>query len=192
MTFEQAFSKVKEKFENTDTSNVADFAIQLTFMDEDCSGIFSAYVRDGVLFVEPYDYKDNDLALTITKSALLAVITGRSSLDKAIANGDAYVESGDVSKIADLKNTIKKAPAKKAPAKKTETKPAAKAPAKKAETKTTAAPAKKVETKTTAAPAKKVETKTTAAPAKKAETKTTTKATATNTTATKPASKTTK
>ena len=192
MTFEQAFSKVKEKFENTDTSNVADFAIQLTFMDEDCSGIFSAYVRDGVLFVEPYDYKDNDLALTITKSALLAVITGRSSLDKAIANGDAYVESGDVSKIADLKNTIKKAPAKKAPAKKTETKPAAKAPAKKAETKTTAAPAKKVETKTTAAPAKKVETKTTAAPAKKAETKTTTKATATKTTATKPASKTTK
>ena len=180
MTFEQAFSKVKEKFENTDTSNVADFAIQLTFMDEDCSGIFSAYVRDGVLFVEPYDYKDNDLALTITKSALLAVITGRSSLDKAIANGDAYVESGDVSKITDLKNTIKKAPAKKAPAKKTETKPAAKAPAKKAETKTTAAPAKKVETKTTAAPAKK------------AETKTTTKATATNTTATKPASKTTK
>ena len=168
MTFEQAFSKIKEKFENTDTSNVADFAIQLTFMDEDCSGIFSAYVRDGVLFVEPYDYKDNDLALTITKSALLAVITGRSSLDKAIANGDAYVESGDVSKIADLKNTIKKAPAKKAPAKKTETKPAAKAPAKKAETKTTAAPAKK------------------------AETKTTTKATATNTTATKPASKTTK
>ena len=192
MTFEQAFSKVKEKFENTDTSNVADFAIQLTFMDEDCSGIFSAYVRDGVLFVEPYDYKDNDLALTITKSALLAVITGRSSLDKAIANGDAYVESGDVSKIADLKNTIKKAPAKKAPAKKTETKPAAKAPAKKVETKTTAAPAKKVETKTTAAPAKKAETKTTAAPAKKAETKTTTKATATNTTATKPASKTTK
>ena len=180
MTFEQAFSKVKEKFENTDTSNVADFAIQLTFMDEDCSGIFSAYVRDGVLFVEPYDYKDNDLALTITKSALLAVITGRSSLDKAIANGDAYVESGDVSKIADLKNTIKKAPAKKAPAKKTETKPAAKAPAKKAETKTTAAPAKKAETKTTAAPAKK------------AETKTTTKATATKTTATKPASKTTK
>lgn len=192
MTFEQAFSKVKEKFENTDTSNVADFAIQLTFMDEDCSGIFSAYVRDGVLFVEPYDYKDNDLALTITKSALLAVITGRSSLDKAIANGDAYVESGDVSKIADLKNTIKKAPAKKAPAKKTETKPAAKAPAKKAETKTTVAPAKKAETKTTAAPAKKAETKTTAAPAKKVETKTTTKATATKTTATKPASKTTK
>ena len=188
MTFEQAFSKIKEKFENTDTSNVADFAIQLTFMDEDCSGIFSAYVRDGVLFVEPYDYKDNDLALTITKTALLAVIAGRSSLDKAIANGDAYVESGDASKIADLKNTIKKAPAKKAPAKKAPAKATAakKAPAKKAETKTTEAkeaPAKKAETKTTAV--KEV-------PAKKAETKTTTKTTATKTTAAKPASKTTK
>ena len=188
MTFEQAFSKIKEKFENTDASNVADFAIQLTFMDEDCSGIFSAYVRDGVLFVEPYDYKDNDLALTITKSALLAVIAGRSSLDKAIANGDAYVESGDASKMADLKNTIKKAPAKKAPAKKAPAKATAakKAPAKKAETKTTEAKE---------APAKKAETKTTAvkeAPAKKAETKTTTKTTATKPTVAKPASKTTK
>ena len=163
MTFEQAFSKIKEKFENTDTSNVADFAIQLTFMDEDCSGIFSAYVRDGVLFVEPYDYKDNDLALTITKTALLAVIAGRSSLDKAIANGDAYVESGDASKIADLKNTIKKAPAKKAPAKKAPAKATAakKAPAKKAESKAEKkAPAKKAEPKAEKkVPAKKAEPK---------------------------------
>ena len=197
MTFEQAFSKIKEKFENSDASNIADFAIQVTFMDEDCNGKFYAQVKDGALYVEPYDYKDNTLAITITKSALLAYLGGRSTLDKAIDNEDAYVESGDVSKMADWKNTIKNAAAK-APAK-----TAKKAvPDKKATSAKKAAPAKKEETKTTAvktssakaapakkeAPSKNTETKTTLKPA---ETKTT-KTTAAKTTATKPASKTTK
>lgn len=157
MTFEQAFLKVKEKFDKADAKNVADFAIQVTFSDEDCGGTFYAEVKDGKLNVEPYDYHDNDAALTISKSALLSVLSGRSSLDKAIAKGEAAVY-GDASKVADWKSTIsKKAPAKKTAAKKTETKKAA--PAKKTA-------AKKV------APAKK------AAPTKKAEAKAETKTTA--------------
>ena len=142
MTFEQAFLKVKGKFDNADASGVADFAIQVTLTNEDCGGTFYAEVRNGKLAVEPYDYYDNDVVLNITMSALLAVIAGRSTLDKAIANGDAVVQ-GDASKIADWKSTIKKAPAKKtatkkAPAKKTVEKKTVekKAPAKKAEAKT--------------------------------------------------------
>ncbi|MGN0108296.1 MAG: alkyl sulfatase C-terminal domain-containing protein [Hominilimicola sp.] len=183
MTFEQAFLKIKEKFENSDASNISDFAIQVTFMDEDCNGKFYAQVKDGALYVEPYDYRDNSLAITITKSALLAYLGGRSTMDKALDSGDAYVESGDISKMADWKNTIKKAPvAKKAP----DTKAPVKAEAKKA------APVKKAEVKTAApkeVPAKKTETKT--AP-KTIETKTTTKTTASKSTTTKTASKKTK
>lgn len=170
MTFEQAFLKVKEKFDNADAKGVADFAIQVTLTDEDCGGTFYAEVKEGKLAVEPYDYYDNDVVLDITKAALLAVLAGRSSLDKAIANGTASVK-GDASKIADWKATIKKtAPAKKAPAKKT----AAKKPAAK-KTATAKTAAKKPAAKKTAAkkPAK------TAAPAKKAEpAKTETKAAA--------------
>lgn len=113
MTFEQAFLKIKEKFENADASSTQDFAIQVTFSDEDCGGTFYAEVKNGKLAVEPYDYRDSDVILDIKKSALLAVLSGRSSLDKAVANGEAVVQ-GDASKIADWKNTIKKAPAKKA------------------------------------------------------------------------------
>ncbi len=113
MTFEQAFLKIKEKFENADASSAQDFAIQVTFSDEDCGGTFYAEVKNGKLAVEPYDYRDSDVILDIKKSALLAVLSGRSSLDKAVANGEAVVQ-GDASKIADWKNTIKKAPAKKA------------------------------------------------------------------------------
>jgi hypothetical protein len=156
MTFEQAFLKIKEKFNNADASKTSDFAIQITFTDEDCGGTFYAEVKDGKLAVEPYDYYDNDTVLDISKSALLALIAGRTSLDKAIADGEASVK-GDASKIADLKNTIKKAPAKSAEPKK--------APAKKAETK--AAPAKKAAAKP--APVKKPETKAAAPAVKKAE-----------------------
>lgn len=160
MTFEQAFLKVKEKFVNADASAVSDFAVQVTFTDEDCGGTFYAEVKNGKLSVEPYNYYDNDAVLNISKTALLSVLGGRMSLEKAIANGDAYVQ-GDAAKIADWKNTIKKAPAKKTAAKKT---PAKKAPAKKVPAKKTAA--KKAETKAEpekkAAPAK-------AEPAKKAE-----------------------
>lgn len=166
MTFEQAFLKVKEKFDNADASKTADFAIQITLTDEDCGGTFYAEVKEGKLAVEPYDYYDNDVVLDITKSALLAVLAGRSTLDKAVESGEAVVK-GDASKIADWKNTIKKAaPAKKAPAKKAEVK---KPVAKKAE------PIKKAEPVKAAvkAPAKKAEVKKPAV--KKAETKTTKK-----------------
>ncbi len=172
MTFEQAFLKVKEKFDNADASKTTDFAIQITLTDEDCGGTFYAEVKDGKLSVEPYDYYDNNTVLNISKSALLALIAGRISLDKAIANGDASVQ-GDASKIADWKGTIKKGDAKKPAAKKTTAKKApAKKPAakktttKKAQTKT--APAKKEEAKATSV--KVTETKTAAKPAVSKET----------------------
>lgn len=165
MTFEQAFLKIKQKFDNTDTKDIADFAIQITFTDEDCGGTFYAELKNGTLAVEPYDYKDNNAVLNISKSALLAFLGGRASLEKVINSGDAVVY-GDASKIADLKATIKDAPAKKTAAKKTTTK---KAPAKKTAAKKTTA--KKTAEKKTAAPKKAAEK----APAK-AETKTETKA----------------
>lgn len=171
MTFEQAFLKIKQKFDNTDTKGIADFAIQITFTDEDCGGTFYAELRNGVLAVEPYDYRDNNAVLNISKSALLAFLGGRSSLEKVIEKGDAVVY-GDASKIADLKATIKEAPVKKAPAKKTTAK---KAPAKKAAAKKTTT--KKAAEKTSA----KAETKA-AAPAAKPATVATTASTAKTTT----------
>lgn len=168
MTFEQAFSKIKEKFVDADASKAADFAMQITLTDEDCGGTLYAAVKDGVLAVEPYDYRDNTSVLDITKSALLAVLSGRSSLEKAINNGEASIQ-GSVSDINELKSTIKKAA--KAPAKKTTAKKTTKAaPAKEA---TKAAP--KAAAKTTkAAPAKEAaKTATVKTEAPKAAVKTT-------------------
>ena len=161
MTFEQAFSKIKEKFDKADAKGISDFAVQVTLTDEDCGGTFYAEVKDGKLNVEPYDYYDNNAVLNISKSALLALLAGRVSLDKSIANGDAYVQ-GDASKIADWKKTIKNAPVKKTAAKKT-AKTVKKAPEKKAAAKKTTKTVKKTAEKK-AAP-KKADTKSTVKPA---------------------------
>lgn len=156
MTFEKAFESIKKKFDGADASKTGDLAIQITFSDEDCGGTFYAEIKNGVLAVEPYDYHDNNAALTISKSALLGYLGRRSSLDKALAesNGSVY---GDAAKIDELRAVIpkaeKKAPAKKAPAAKAA--PAEKkAPVeKKAPAKTT--PAEKTAPAAKAAPAKK-------------------------------------
>lgn len=153
MTFEQAFGKIKEKFVKADASKAADFAMQITLTDEDCGGTLYAAVKDGVLAVEPFDYHDNTSVLNITKSALLAILSGRQGLDKAIANGEASIQ-GDASNLAELKSTIKKAA--KAPAKK-------KTAAKTTKKATTAKKAAPKAAKTTAKKAAPKAAKTTAA-----------------------------
>lgn len=111
MTFEQAFLKVKEKFEKADATGIDDFALQVTLSDEDCGGTFYATVTNGKLAVEPYDYWDNDTAIDITRSALLAYLAGRMTIETAMKNGEATVH-GDVQTVKNWKNTMKK-PAKK-------------------------------------------------------------------------------
>ena len=129
MTFEKAFESIKKKFDGADATGVSDFALQITMSDEDCGGTFYAAVKDGVLAVEPYDYKDNNAMLDISKSDLLALIAGRKSIDKAVDDGASL--KGDTAVIDYLKTvlkTVKKAPAKKETVKKEAVK---KAPAKK-------------------------------------------------------------
>lgn len=125
MTFEAAFKKIKEKFANVDAKNLADMALQITISDEDCGGTFYAEVKGGKLNVEPYDYKDNDAVVDITKKALYAILDGKSSFEAAVEKGDATV-MGNLEKVASFKDAIK-APVKAAPKKKeAEKKPAAK------------------------------------------------------------------
>lgn len=150
MTFEAAFKKLKEKFSNVDPQKLEDMAIQITISDEDCGGTFYAEVRNNILAVEPYDYKDNDAVIDITKKALASILDGKSTFEKAVEKGEATV-MGNIEKIASIKDAIapapKKATAKKAPAAKKvvakEEKPAAK--------KATEAKVEKKETTATAA-----------------------------------------
>ncbi len=154
MTFEQAFKKIKAKFENVDASQLRDMAIQITLSDEDCGGTLYAAVKDGVLFVEPYDYRDNDAVLDVTRASLTSILTGKTSIEKEIEKGNLTVK-GDLEKISAVKNAVK--PPVKAAVKKAAPKPKKKAAVKKEAAKTvkkeTVKPEKKAAEKS--APAKK-------------------------------------
>lgn len=173
MTFETAFKRLKEKFANVDASLLEDMAIQITISDEDCGGTFYAEVRNHVLAVEPYDYKDNDAVVDATRAALNALLDGKATIDSVIEKGDMTV-MGDLAKVASVKEAIKM-PENKPAAKKT----AAKKPATAKKTASSKAvkeeSAKKEAVKKTAKPAAKT-------PAKKAETKTAVKETVKKTT----------
>ena len=136
MTFEQAFKRIKTKFENVDATNLQDMALQITFSDEDCGGTFYAAVKEGALSVEPYDYKDNDAVIDVTRASLAAILDKKSNVEKEVEKGALSVK-GNLEKAAAFVDAIK-VPEKKTTAKKTTVKKAApKTTAKKAETKTT-------------------------------------------------------
>jgi len=148
MTFEVAFKKLKEKFANVNSQMLDDMAIQITLSDEDCGGTFYAQVKDKNLYVEPYDYKDNDAVIDITRKALVSILDGKSTFEKAVEKGEATV-MGNIDKISAVKAAIVP-PVKKPAVKKTTA--AKKVAVKKEE------PVKKVETAKKAELAKKAET----------------------------------
>lgn len=166
MNYEGLVKIVKDAFEGADAGKVNEHvAIQFNVTGE-AEGAFYAEVKEGKVFVEPYEYYDRDAIITADGQVIADIVNGKLGLEAAFGDGKIGVE-GNTDKALLLKEFIqknvkaaaKKAPAKKAPAKKE----AAKAPAKKAPAKKEAAkaPAKK-------APAKKDAAK---APAKKAPAK---------------------
>ena len=189
MTFEQAFKKIKTKFDNVDASKLQDMALQITLSDEDCGGTLYAAVKNSALEVEPYDYKDNDAVIDITKVSLTSILDGKASVDAEIEKGALSVK-GDFDKFSAFAAAVKPAP-KKVAAKKTTTKkavaPKKAATPKKAEEKKTAVKTEAKKTTAAKAPAKteakKSEVKAAATKtANKAETKTEAKKTTAKTT----------
>lgn len=192
MTYEEIFKQVKKNFEKANAKNLKrEFAFQFNITGEG-EGIFYAAFKNGVLSVEPYDYKDRDVIFTADGKTLIDISAGKTEPIDAIEHGRLAVDGNDLSNQlmllipASKKTVVKKSEAKKPAAKKAdktppkaaaakkETKPAVKASAKAEAAKTEAkakpsavSEAAKAETK----PAVKAEApKAEAKPAVKAET----------------------
>lgn len=172
MTYEKIFSEVKKQFSKADVKKLtADFAFQFNITGEG-EGIFYAAYKNGVLSVEPYDYKDRDAVFTADGATFTAIASGKLDAMEAIGAGKLYVDGNyELAQQLLLLIPAKKTAAKKAPAKK----PAAKkaAPVKKAPVKKAAPAVKAPEAKVTEAkaPAKKPAEKAPVKAAPVAETK---------------------
>ena len=60
MTYAEIFSEIKKKFYYADVSDISEhLAFQINIIGEG-EGIFFVEVKDGKLYIEPYEYFDRD------------------------------------------------------------------------------------------------------------------------------------
>ena len=106
MTDAELFSKVKGMLVDADVSHVQEhLAYQFNITGEG-EGIFYAEVKDGKLYVEPYEYFDRDVIFTCSADTLLKIMAGKKDPVLAFTLGQLKVE-GDIDKALKLKDFVK-------------------------------------------------------------------------------------
>lgn len=170
MTFIKKFEAIRKKFIGADTTPLeSKIAMQVNMNDDDCGGTFYIEADKGMLSVEPYDYYDHTVMITLSSEDFIALADKKAALGELCERGRVMLE-GDFSHAEAVfaivpekakkstKTSVTKS-ANSAPKKRTAKKPAEKnAPAKKAERKSTAkTPELKTDNEIKVAAAKKIE-----------------------------------
>ena len=129
MTYEEMFAKVSKLLNKAKVKDISEhIAIQFNVEGEG-SGIFYAEIKDGAINVQPYDYNDRDIEVTIDSAELIKALENKA--------GDTLPFAGNEDKIAVIKPVFAKIPkARAAAAKKTTVSAEKKTTAKKAAKKT--------------------------------------------------------
>lgn len=105
MTYAEMFSKVKEMLMADDVSDIKEhLAFQFNITGE-AEGIFYAEVKDGQLYVEPYEYFDRDAMFTCSAKTLFKIADGKTDPILAVTLGKLKVE-GNIDKALKLKDII--------------------------------------------------------------------------------------
>ncbi len=106
MTYEEIFAKAKELIMQCKAETVeGNLAAQINVEGEG-EGIFYIEVKEGVLSVEPYDYIDNDMVITVAADKVAKFAGARIDLIKANERGDLKIE-GDMDKAEALNKLLK-------------------------------------------------------------------------------------
>ncbi len=105
MTYEEIVAKVKEIFKDADVSGIQEhLAYQFNITGEG-EGAFYAEVKEGQLYVEPYEYYDRDAIFVCSAKTLFKIIEGKLDPVAAFTIGKLKVE-GDIDKALKLKEFI--------------------------------------------------------------------------------------
>lgn len=107
MTYEEIFQKVKELVGEADVSGIKEhLAYQFNITGEG-EGAFYIEVREGKLYVEPYEYYDRDSLFICNANVLFKLISGKLDPVLAFTTGRLKVE-GDLGKALKLKDFVSK------------------------------------------------------------------------------------
>ena len=92
MTFHEIVDKVREKFSTADVTGIpGKMAAQFNLTGEG-EGSFYAEVKDGKLSIEPYEYYDRDVLITISGDNLLKMLDGKLNPITAYTMGKLRVQ----------------------------------------------------------------------------------------------------
>ena len=115
MTYFEIYEKVKEALKNADASTVnGKLAIEF-FITGEGEGKFYVLVDGGQVYVEPYDYVDNDARLIASAETIIKIAEGKAKPEALYFSGELNIE-GDVGRALELKpliESVMSAPAKK-------------------------------------------------------------------------------
>lgn len=106
MTYADLFYEIKGKFIGTDVSDIQEhLAFQFNIEDDKAGGAFYVEVKDGELFVEPYEYYDRDAIFSCTPEVLFQMADGKLNPVTAFTTRKLKVE-GNFDKALRLKDII--------------------------------------------------------------------------------------
>ncbi len=107
MTYSEFFSSVKTRFMGTDVSDIQEhLAYQFNITGEG-AGIFYVEVKDGQLYIEPYEYFDRDAMFTASADVFEKILNGKMDPVMAFTLQKMKVE-GNFDKALKLKNLIER------------------------------------------------------------------------------------
>ena len=102
MTYADFFSEIKGKFMEADVSDVTEHLAYQFNIVGDAEGIFYVEVKEGVLYVEPYEYYDRDAMFTGKAETFMKIASGKLDPVAAVTLQKLKVE-GDIGKALKLK-----------------------------------------------------------------------------------------
>ncbi len=108
MTYADFFYEVKGKFMGADVSDIHEhLAYQVNIEDEEAGGAFYVEVKDGVLYVEPYEYYDRDAMFISTPEVFRKIADGEMDPVWAFTTQKLRVE-GNIDKALKLNDIIQR------------------------------------------------------------------------------------
>ena len=107
MTYEELVAKLQSAYGKHDASKIKEhLAIQFNVRGE-ADGALYLEILDGKIYVEPYEYYDRDILVTISAENLIAMAEDRLDVLDAYNNGLLTAE-GDLGKALLLKDVVVK------------------------------------------------------------------------------------
>ena len=105
MTYADMFSKVKEMLMGADVSDIHEHLAYQFNITGEAEGIFYAEVKDGRLYVEPYEYFDRDAIFTGSAATFMRIAEGKLDPVAAVGLMKLKVE-GNIDKALRFKEQI--------------------------------------------------------------------------------------